>query len=282
MVLTTEEKVFIVEHYFWSYGVGRQNGLSLHHVREHYKEQFNKRAPSNKIILAIVKNFHCTGLVLCQQKETTGHPRTITTNKNHERLLQQVLQSPKHSLRWTSLKLVVSDRSVRGMFKEVGRFAYRIQGAQYLTETDEQARLQYCSRVLSMTYADTDFFSNIWFLNESHIHLNGYINRETTRFLGFEWPDVVIQKPLHSAWVTILCTISGHRILGPYFVEVDAQNLLTVNQERYREIIIAPFVWDLKHFCCTRNLQLHASRCSYSQHSRKVTCLSCNNTLVIA
>ena len=33
MVLTTEEKVFIIEHYFRSYGVGRQNGPSLHHVR---------------------------------------------------------------------------------------------------------------------------------------------------------------------------------------------------------------------------------------------------------
>ena len=32
-VLTTEEKVFTVEHYFWSYGVGCQNGPSLHRVR---------------------------------------------------------------------------------------------------------------------------------------------------------------------------------------------------------------------------------------------------------
>ena len=48
---------FIFEHYFWSYRVGRQNGPSLHHVREHYEEQFNKMAPSNKTILAIVEKF---------------------------------------------------------------------------------------------------------------------------------------------------------------------------------------------------------------------------------
>ena len=58
MVLTIE-KVLIVEHYFRSYGVGRQNGPSLRHVREHYEEQFNKMAPSNKTILAIVEKFHC-------------------------------------------------------------------------------------------------------------------------------------------------------------------------------------------------------------------------------
>ena len=74
--------------------------------------------------------------------------------------------------------------------------------------------------------------------------------------MGFEWPDVVIQKLLHSARVTIWCALSRHGILGPYFVEDDAQNLLTVNQEHYREIIIAPFVRDLKHFCRVRNLPL--------------------------
>ena len=60
-----------------------------------------------------------------------------------ERLLQQVLQSPKCSLRRTLLKLDVSDRSVRQIFKELGRFAHHIQVAQRLTETDEWARLYY-------------------------------------------------------------------------------------------------------------------------------------------
>ena len=176
MVLTTQEKVFIVEHYFWSYGVGRLNGPSLCHVREHYEEQCNKTAPSNKTILAIVEKFHHTGSVLCQRKGTTGRPRTVTTNENHERLLQQVLQSPKRSQQRTLLKLGVSNRSVRWMFKELGGFAYHIQVAQHLTETNERAQLQYCSQMLSMTYADPDFVTNICFSDESHIHINGYIN----------------------------------------------------------------------------------------------------------
>ena len=58
IVLTTEEKVFIVKHYFRSNRVGRQNGPSLHHVREYYEVQFNKMAPNNKTILAIVEKFH--------------------------------------------------------------------------------------------------------------------------------------------------------------------------------------------------------------------------------
>ena len=38
------------------------------------------------------------------------------------------------------------------MLKELDGFAYRIQVAQRLTEKDDRTRLQYCSRVLSMTY----------------------------------------------------------------------------------------------------------------------------------
>ena len=71
MVLTTEEKIFIIEHYFRSYGVGHQNGSSLRQIREHSEEQFNKTAPSNKTILAIVEKFHRTGSILCQRKGIT-------------------------------------------------------------------------------------------------------------------------------------------------------------------------------------------------------------------
>ena len=89
------------------------------------------------------------------------------------------------------------------MFKELGGFAYHIHVAQRLTKMDERARLQYCSQVLSMTYADPDFFSNIWFSDESRIHLNDYINRQTTRFLWYEQPDVV-QTPLQCAGYNVV------------------------------------------------------------------------------
>lgn len=47
MGLSTEEKVFIVEHYFRSYGSGREGGASLKKVAEQFREEFNKTAPSN-------------------------------------------------------------------------------------------------------------------------------------------------------------------------------------------------------------------------------------------
>ena len=77
--------------------------------------------------------------------------------------------------------------------------------------------------------------------------------------------------------VTIWCAVSGHTILGPYFVEDDALNPLTVSQEHYREIIIAPFVQDLKRFCRARNLPLRRQwmqKDGATAHTAEITCLS--------
>ena len=85
-------------------------------------------------------------------------------------------------------------------------------------------------------------------------------------FLGFDQPDDVVQKPLHNVRVMIWCIVSGHGILGPCFVEDDTQNPLTVNQEHYREIISAPFVWDLKLFAMPETC--HCKTCDDSGCSK--------------
>ena len=126
-----------------------------------------------------------------------------------------------------------------------------------------------------MTYANSDFFSNKWFSDDSHIH-HGYTNWQTTCILGFERPNLVVQKSLHSAWVTIWCTISRQGILGPYFIEDDAQNPLTVNQECYRDYycpVCAGFEMILPHQKPATATTVDEARWSYSPHSGGVTCL---------
>lgn len=91
MVLTVAEKVFIVEHYFRSYGKGRDNGPSLKEVADAFLPKFMKQAPSNAVMLAVVDKFRRTGSVLCQRKGHVGRPVTVTTDRNHERVLNQVL-----------------------------------------------------------------------------------------------------------------------------------------------------------------------------------------------
>ncbi|GBN37906.1 hypothetical protein AVEN_265072-1 [Araneus ventricosus] len=47
----------------------------------------------------------------------------------------------------------------------------------------------------------------IWFTDEAHFHLNGFVNKQNWRFWGSENPHLCEEKPLHSlkvtAWVAL-------------------------------------------------------------------------------
>uniref|UniRef100_A0A6P7G090 Uncharacterized protein LOC114336171 n=1 Tax=Diabrotica virgifera virgifera TaxID=50390 RepID=A0A6P7G090_DIAVI len=135
----------------------------------------------------------------------------------------------------------LSETFTRRMFKKIGGFPYKIQIGQHLTRQDKKSRVVYCASVLAMVYEQPLFFS-VWFTDECHIHLNGFINRQTNRFLGFERPEIIVEKPLHSDRVTIWCAVSGNGLLDPYFVEDERRRPVTLNQVRYREQILTPFL----------------------------------------
>ncbi|KAJ4432817.1 hypothetical protein ANN_21456 [Periplaneta americana] len=68
------------------------------------------------------------------------------------------------------------------------------------------------------------------------------------------------QTPLHSVCVTKWCAISAKGVLGLYFVENDGGYPLTVNQNHLRNLIITPFLRDLRRLCCARNIAHHTAR----------------------
>ena len=88
-------------------------------------------------------------------------------------MFNQIIHSPQRSLVRTARKLNISETSTRRMFKSIGGFPYRIQKGQRLNVADKRAREIYCGRVLSLVYEDPVFLRNVWFSDESHIHLNG-------------------------------------------------------------------------------------------------------------
>ena len=79
--------------------------LGIRMDRAYYEEQFNKTAPSNKTILAIIKKFHCTGSVLCNGREQHFGDRLISHRKE--------FPFPLHSL-----DLMTPDAYIWGMLKE--------------------------------------------------------------------------------------------------------------------------------------------------------------------
>ena len=62
-----------------------------------------------------------------------------------------------------------------------------------------------------------------------------YVNKQNCRF----WSDDQLQKlPMHPEKVLIWCGLWAGGIIGPYFFKDAANRNVTVNGERYREMII--------------------------------------------
>ncbi|GBM29000.1 hypothetical protein AVEN_40751-1 [Araneus ventricosus] len=71
----------------------------------------------------------------------------------------------------------------------------------------------------------------IWFRDEAHIHLNGFVNKQNWRFWGSENPHLCEEKPLHSPNVTAWVEECSRGIFGPFFMRE------TISSARYSTIL---------------------------------------------
>ncbi len=80
--------------------------------------------------------------------------------------------------------------------KESKYFPYKVQISQSLSKPSELKRVQFCEKMLEKLETDPNYINKIWFTDESHFYLNGYVNKQNMRIWGTE-------KPAHPAYVTV-------------------------------------------------------------------------------
>ena len=108
MQLTVLQRIFVVENYFRSYTVGRNNGASLAKVKSNYCLAFHTTtAPTNQTILDIVKQFRQTGCVNKKHKNKVRQ-HTVTNEDNIMRVVDVAVTSPSTSIRRISKSLEIS------------------------------------------------------------------------------------------------------------------------------------------------------------------------------
>ena len=73
--------------------------------------------------------------------------------------------------------------------------------------------------------------------------MNGYVNKQNFWIWADENPRMIQQQVLHSQKVTVCCALWSKGVYGQYFVENDDENAITVNSERYRNMI-SNYFWN--------------------------------------
>ncbi len=248
---TLNERIWLVQQYYKSYGKGRNGeGPSIAYVRRTFKDHFHKKPPTTNNTMKIIHKFQDSGNIENANKGHSGRRRTSRTNDNTGRVMDKVLSSPRKSIRRLSRELDLSPTSVFHMVHDIGAYSYKIQVMQKLTPNDFRLRSQFCARTLANTYEDPGFLQRWWWSDECHVQLDGQVNKQNLRFLGWEKPQEYEMRPLHSERVTVWCAMSSHAIIGPYFIEGN------MNAHGYREILDR-FTGDLQTYCEVYDLDYH-------------------------
>jgi hypothetical protein len=66
-------------------------------------------------------------------------------------------------------------------------------------------------------------FSNVWFSDEAHFHMDGVVNKQNVRFWVTETPHVIHEKVHHAPRITVWVSISSHELMGPISFEETEQ-----------------------------------------------------------
>ncbi|XP_045504404.1 uncharacterized protein LOC123701036 [Colias croceus] len=225
MSFTGEQRAFCVRAYF-------QNNNSLIRVRRLYRLNYRLRhideTPSNSTILSWIRSFNTTGNTTGSKK--SGRPRSVRTVENIELVASSVQRQPQLSIRKRQSQLGMSRATVHRILRsDLNLKPYKIQIVQELRETDFDLRLNFVNTMLEKF----DDYQNIFFSDEAHFHLDGYVNRQNCRFWGNTNPGLLHQRPLHSPKVTAWVAMSAKCVIGPYFFEDARGRTVTVNSARY-------------------------------------------------
>ena len=89
--------------------------------------------------------------------------------------------------------------------------------------------------------------------DEAHFHVSGFVNKQNFHYWSQANPQALHEKPLHSQKVTVCCAMSASGIIRLYFFENEAGNAVTVNADRYVEMLQNFFTPQLARFPVNEN-----------------------------
>lgn len=218
-----------------------KNGEILTNTFRALHKDFGRHGrPVLSTISGLITKFEQTGSVADIVRPT--HHRRVRSVENIAAVAESVEEDPNLSISRRSQQLGISATSLwRILHLDLHLHPYKVQLVQKLERGDHEMRRVYADWVLEKQAENPDFSNQIFFTDEAHFHLGGYVNSQNCRIWGSENPQVVVERPLHPPRVTVWCALWSGGVIGPYFFENDKGETVTVNSERYGRMITEYF-----------------------------------------
>jgi Helix-turn-helix domain (DUF4817) len=228
--MTTEQRIQVIKSYY------SNNESSTAAVRELRAKLGRNVAPNESSVRKLIRKFETTGSVT--NVKGTGRPRSARTEENIAVVRNSVSTSPGKSVRRRAQQLNLSPSSLHQILsKDLKMHAYKIQLIQELKPADHGKRHRFAQWVMARQTENENFTKKIFFSDEAHFHLSGYVNKQNCRIWGNENPRVSAEHQMHPLRTTVWCGFWAGGVIGPFFFEDDEEAAVTVNGDRYRNML---------------------------------------------
>lgn len=228
--LTNEQRLQIIEFYY-------QNSCCVKSVFRALRPYYGRHnRPTEAGIRRVVEKFR-TNFTLLDIKPPT-RMRRVRTEENIASVSASVNDDPNLSIRRRSQQVgLCFSTTWKILRKDLGLKAYKIQLAQELKPGDLPQRRIFGEWALEMLAENPLFYRQIIFSDEANFWLNGYVNKQNCRIWADEQPQAIQELPMHPEKLNVWCGLWAGGIIGPFFFKNEANETVTTNGPRYREMI---------------------------------------------
>ena len=143
-------------------------------------------APNKSQVMRWTKKFLEIGTVM--DKNRDSRPKSVSTTENVQVLKDLIEQSPERSVRHHSQAPNILRQSLWWMLRKGGFKSYHLTIHQALTQSHMKQRKQMAEWLLGNSHV----LDRLWFSDEAHFYLCGYVNGRNAVHWGLERPDKVL------------------------------------------------------------------------------------------
>ncbi|KAI8115008.1 hypothetical protein CVS40_12678 [Lucilia cuprina] len=174
-----------------------QNQSSITVTMRKLREIFGRNNVSTKrSIYRVVNDFEERRSV--GDRPNHGPQRIARSAKNITAAQESVQNNPSTSTRRRAQELGLQRTTLATILhKNLHLFPYKVQSTQEHLPQDHLRRRTYANTMLQLAHDNPGFHEKIIMSDEAHFHLNGYVNKQNSRFWGVENPQIIHQSPLH-------------------------------------------------------------------------------------